>query len=187
MLFVSRSLHAPLKLHGSFKMFKSLLLKEDGDGASRTSTGKEFQRSGARFAKDTGPAPLFAMNERKEFSCPLVRWRWAGRWSFAHDVDGSSCFAHRRTFSQRYFLVSYIITFAFKQRSNKIKMPPRRAKLEASLGRTFTLGEQTNGFWFLKFQKRLSNIRQTSLLILICASDFCLIFDCSRVTALPNV
>ena len=37
------------KLHGSFKMFKSLLLNEDGDGASRTSTGKEFQRSGARF------------------------------------------------------------------------------------------------------------------------------------------
>ena len=33
------------KLHASFKMFKSLLLKEDGDGASRTSTGKEFQRS----------------------------------------------------------------------------------------------------------------------------------------------
>ena len=28
------------KLHGSFKMFKSLLLKEDSDGASRTSTGK---------------------------------------------------------------------------------------------------------------------------------------------------
>ena len=40
------------KLHGSFKMFKSLLLKEDSDGASRTSTGKEFQRSGARFEKD---------------------------------------------------------------------------------------------------------------------------------------
>ena len=37
-------------------MFKSLLLKEDGDGASQTSTGKEFQRSGARFEKDTRPA-----------------------------------------------------------------------------------------------------------------------------------
>ena len=59
------------KLHGSFKMFKSLLLKEDGDGASRTSTGKEFQRSGARFEKDTRPARLFARNGRKEFSCPL--------------------------------------------------------------------------------------------------------------------
>ena len=44
-----------IKLHGSFKMFKSLLLKEDGDGASRTSSGKEFQRSGARFEKDTRP------------------------------------------------------------------------------------------------------------------------------------
>ena len=85
------------KLHGSFKMFKSLLLKEDGDGASRTSTGKEFQRSGARFEKDTRPARLFARNGRKEFSCPLVQWRWAGRWSFAHDVDGASCFTHRRT------------------------------------------------------------------------------------------
>ena len=39
-------------------MFKSLLLKEDGDGASRTSPGKEFQRNGARFEKDTRPARL---------------------------------------------------------------------------------------------------------------------------------
>ena len=57
------------KLHGSFKMFKSLLLKEDSDGASQTSTGKEFQISGARFEKDTRPAQLFARNGRKEFSC----------------------------------------------------------------------------------------------------------------------
>ena len=33
------------KLHSSFRMFKSLLLKEDGDGAFRMSTGKEFQRT----------------------------------------------------------------------------------------------------------------------------------------------
>ena len=39
-----------LKLHGSFKMFKSLLLKEDGDGASRTSTGKEFDPSSCHLS-----------------------------------------------------------------------------------------------------------------------------------------
>ena len=50
------------KLHGSFKMFKSLLFKEDSDGASRMSTRKEFQRSGARFEKDTRPARLFTRN-----------------------------------------------------------------------------------------------------------------------------